>query len=203
MNMINEWYLVIPMDKKRKTPIGDEKKEICAVDPGIKTFQTIYSNSNVVKISKDPLLLKRLQLKLDVMQSLRSKKKIKQSSYLRRRKRLYRRQANVINELHFKTASYVTENYKTNNGYKNIILPIFESQKMTKNSKKRQMNRNLLELAHYKFKERRKEKCIQRNCQLHICTKEYTSKMYGVCGKIEPLKNYVVFECYRCGVKID
>lgn len=182
----DEWYLVIPMDKKRKTPIGDEKQEICAVDPGIKTFQTIYSNSNVVKISKDPLLLKRLQLKLDVMQSLRSKKKIKQSSYLRRRKRLYRRHANVINELHFKTASYVTENYKTNNGYKNIILPIFESQKMTKNSKRRQMNRNLLELAHYKFKERRKEKCIQRNCQLHICTEEYTSKTCGLCGKIEP-----------------
>ena len=79
------------------------------------------------KFKKDPLLLKRLQLKLDVMQSLRSKKKIKQSSYLRRRKRLYRRQANVINELHFQTAFYVTENYKTNNGYKNIILPIFES----------------------------------------------------------------------------
>ena len=193
----DQWYLVIPMDKKRNHPPCSLKQEICALDPGIKTFQTIYSNDNVVKISKDPLVLKRLQQKLDLLQSLRSKKKIKQSSYTRNRKRLYRRQSNLINELHFKTASYLTDNYKT------IILPTFESQKMTKNSKRRQANRNLLELQHYKFKERLKEKCLQRHCQLHICTEEYTSKTCGRCGKIESLKNYDVFECYQCGIKID
>jgi putative transposase len=110
---------------------------------------------------------------------------------------LYRRQSNLINELHFKTASYLTDNYKT------IILPTFESQKMTKNSKRRQANRNLLELQHYKFKERLKEKCLQRYCKLHICTEEYTSKTCGRCGKLEALKNYDVFECYQCGIKID
>jgi len=193
----DQWYLVIPMDKKRNRHPSSLKQEICALDPGIKTFQTIYSNDNVVKISKDPLVLKRLQQKLDLLQSLRSKKKIKQSRYTRNRKRLYRRQSNLINELHFKTASYLTDNYKT------IILPTFESQKMTKNSKRRQANRNLLELQHYKFKERLKEKCLQRNCQLHICTEEYTSKTCGRCGKIEALKNYDVFECYQCGLKID
>ena len=193
----NEWYIIIPIDKKRKADDKKEKEEICSLDPGIKTFQTIYSNSKIVKISKDPILLKRLQVKLDFLQSLRSKKKLKRSSYSRKRQKLYTKQSNLIDELHFKTAYYLTENYKS------IILPRFESQKMSKNSKRRQANRNLLELQHYKFQERLKEKCLQKHCKLHICTEEYTSKTCGRCGKLQEIKNYDIFQCNKCNIQID
>ena len=129
------------------------------------------------------------------MQSLRDKKEIGKQHYKRRERKLYQRQENLIDDLHYKTANMLTKEYQI------ILLPSFESQKMVKKGKR--ICRNLLQLKHYRFKQRMIEKCEQQCCELKICTEEYTSKTCGWCGKINILTNYNVFECSECNVKMD
>ena len=190
----NMWYLIIPIKRKREKS-NNLKRKICSLDPGITTFQTVYSPDHILKFQRNPIVLKRLQLKLDKMQSLRDKKEIGKQHYKRRERKLYQRQENLIDDLHYKTANMLTKEYQI------ILLPSFESQKMVKKGKR--IYRNLLQLKHYRFKQRMIEKCERRCCELRICTEEYTSKTCGWCGKINILTNYNVFECSECNLKMD
>lgn len=78
------------------------------------------------KIQINPVVLKRLQFKLDKMQSLREKKQISQTHYKRREWNLYQKQ----DDLHYKTANRLTLEYQM------ILLPHFESKKMAKKGSK-------------------------------------------------------------------
>lgn len=117
----NHWYIIIPIKKKREKI--ELRSKICSLDPGITTFQTVYSPNKVYKFQRNPTILKQLQLKLDKMQSLRDKKLIKKQHYKRRERKLYQRQEDLIDDLHYKTANILTREYKI------ILLPNFESQK--------------------------------------------------------------------------
>ena len=97
---------------------------------------------------------------------MRDKKLIKTKRYKRRERKIYSRINNLIDELHHKTINFLT------NTYNHIILPIFESQKMTKSSNNRYLNRSLLQLKHFLFQQRLKAKCRLRHCTLDICTED-------------------------------
>jgi putative transposase len=191
----NNWFLLAPV--KIKEDKVEQTDEYCALDPGVRSFQTIYSEKSVeqVKINND--MIKKLQYKLDKFKSLRDKKEIRQSSFKKRERRIYTRLNNLIDELHHKTVNYLTRKYKY------IIIPSFESQDMVRNSKNRILNRNMLQLKHYKFQQRLKHKCIVRGCHLEICTEEYTSKTCGRCGTLNDVKTNDVYNCNKCKLVID
>ena len=63
---------------------------------------------------------------------------------------------NLIDDLHHKTINFLTQNFK------HIILPNFENI--------RNINRDLMQLKHYQFKERLRNKCLLRKYTLHMCT---------------------------------
>jgi hypothetical protein len=182
----HKWYLIVPIKVEIKTKEG--KKSFCALDPGIRSFQTIYSEESVSQIKINKELIIKLQKKLDNFKSLRDKKtkkrngKIIKSKRLRRKvRKIYSRIDNLINDLHYKTISYLTDTYFAS---KIIILPSFESQKMASKNNIRGINRDLLQLKHYSFKERLKEKCFLKNCSIDIilCNKIriYIKNMWGM-----------------------
>jgi len=138
---------------------------------------------------------RKLQLKLDLMCSLRAKKMIRYSSYKRRERRLYRKMDNLIDDMHHKTIHYLTSTYNS------IIIPPFESQEMAK--KNFYGNRDLLQLKHYQFKQRLKSKCEERHCNLEICSEEFTSKTCSKCGNIRYIGNSDIYRCYKCKTVID
>ena len=115
----------------------------------------------------------------------------------RRERKIYFRINNLIDELHHKTIRFLTTTYN------HIILPSFESQEISKRRKIRGINRDLLQLKHFLFKERLKAKCLLTKCTLDICTEEYTSQTCGVCGKLTPVKGKDVFTCSKCNINID
>ena len=203
----NEWYLVIPYDSKDSKDSKNEEiknredivtdKGICSLDPGVRTFQTIYSEEKVVKIKTNKELVNKLKNKLDLMASLRDKKLIKKSSYKKRERSIYNKLGHLIDEMHNKTIDYITKNYNT------VIIPPFESQDMVVNSKNRRVNRSLLELKHYMFRSRLESKCKLRGCSMIVNTEEYTSKTCGVCGTINNVGSKEVFTCSKCNLVID
>jgi len=191
----NAWYLISPY-RTTSNIEGDtlNRRDYCALDPGVRTFQTIYSEQEVTQIKIRKELVAKLLVKLDTLNSLRSKKIIKGN---KNHRRVQRRLNNLIDDLHHKTANYITKNYNT------IYLPPFETQKMTERSNNSNLNRNMLQLKHYKFKQRLEAKCHLRKCRLGIYTEEFTSKTCGRCGVLNDVGSDEVYHCSVCGLYID
>ena len=191
----NKWYLIVPVKIKTIDSIG---RGICALDPGVRTFQTIYSETSVSQVKINKETIKKLQIKIDLFRSLRDKKVIKKKRFTRKERKINFRINNLIDELHFKTIILLTKNFDC------IILPSFESQEMAMRINSRSVNRGLLQLKHYMFKERLRSKTqTLRGCTLDVCTEEYTSKTCGRCGVLNDVGLSEVYKCIRCSMVID
>jgi len=187
-----KWYLVLPLDRICSGRPPD--RDVCALDPGKRSFQAMFSDSEVVEFKQNDVLLHKLQSKRDLLQSLRSKKKISKSHYTRGIRRLYRRMTALIDDLHFKTIAFLTSSYRL------ILLPSFESQEMVSRRGRngRGVNRDLLQLRHYTFKTRLLAACrLMKHVHTEIVTEEYTSQTCTGCGarKKTSLKTYTCCEC--------
>jgi len=189
------FHYYIHVIQQAKTEKYRHRKNVVSLDPGIRTFLTGYSQEEVVEMKRDPIILLKLRTKIAKLQSVRSKRKIK--NYAKKIKKLYDKISNVVDDLHWRSITYLTRNYKK------ILLPNFESQKMM--SRNKNLNRSFGELKHYRFRMRLVDKVKSiKHTKLYIVTEEYTSKTCGNCGFIKnDLKSNKEFKCSKCGVIID
>ena len=151
-----------------------------------------------LKVGTRQKKVREFQNKLDHFQSLRSRKLIKSSHYKRKQSKLWFRFNNLVDDLHYQTISFLTSTFK------NIFLPSFESQEIVRKNHSRSSRRNLLNLKHYRFKQRLLDKCsLKRYSSTWICTEEYTSKTCGRCGELASIQANEVFDCNSCSLRID
>ena len=193
VNQYNEWYLCIPEERLKKKSNTTSK---CALDPGVRKFQTLYSETEVKKLETNYELIKKLRKKIANYQILRSDKIIKKSQMSKKIRNLWKRFINLVDDMHFKLSNYLTKNYKE------IFLPSFESQEMVKNINST-TRFNILNLQHYKFQTRLLDKCEETNNLLNICTEEYTSKTCTRCGTLNNVGSSEIYKCNNCKLIID
>ena len=193
-----KWYLAVPI-KVKYSPETGLKKGVASLDPGVRTFQTIYNEEEVTQVCHNRELLRRIQCKLDKFRSLRAKKVIGSSHYKRRTRRLYERLYNLTDELHYKTISHLCENYRL------ILIPIFESQEMGMRSKNRYMNREMFQLQHYKFRQRLSERCgVEKYTSMVVVSEAHTSKTCSSCGNYNSnLGASSKYSCVKCDLSCD
>ena len=192
-----KWFLSIPTKVTNKKTVIDN--ELCALDPGVKTFQTLYSGSACYKYQQDGDKIKTLVKKKDKYRSLQDKNQVTKSRYRRQLQRIGFDSKNRIDDLHYKTIKHITDRFS------HVFLPSFETQSMSIKSKSKGMNRKMLGLQHFLFKTRFKEKAQERGVDLKIVNEDFTTKTCGGCGYIknDMTMNDRVFDCPRCFVKID
>lgn len=200
--------------------------QIVALDPGIVTFQTFYSNEGIAGKLGDTIsiaLLFRYGKKVDYLQKLiktksttitfnrkenrtKTKKELRKTirSIKRRRSLLRIKIKNVIDDLHWKSINYLTTNFE------HILLPSFNVKSMTSKKIPKKIRalsstttRRFLSLSHNKFKERLKYACGVGGNSLYIVDEAYTSKTCGACG-LEKKCNRL-FKCKDplCGFVLD
>lgn len=191
------WYLYIPIKTQMDTVIPPNN--MCSLDPGIRKFQTLYSEEQTVKFETNKDALRKLQSKLDLFCSLRDKKTVKKNHCNRRIRKLWSRLDNLIDDLHYKTISFLTTTFNT------VFLPKFESQELSRKIRFKKCNRDLFSLKHYLFQQRLLEKCrTKTHCQTIICTEEYTSKTCTRCGVLNNnLGSSEIFRCSKCKLTVD
>jgi putative transposase len=205
---LGEYYLNLNYhDTSTKDLSILKNKKVCSIDPGTKSFVTIYSDNKVAKIGINITdKINKLCREIDIISS-RIYKKISTKKYKYNhnkrkamRKALHRKikyLENLKEELHNKTIKYLTDNYSK------IILPRFETQKMTMkfNSK---IARNLNTISFYQFKIKLANKCKEKDILLEIREEYYTSKTCTCCGYIKSnLGSNRTFECDKCNLIID
>jgi putative transposase len=190
------WYLYIPIT------IPTRKKSsstTCALDPGVRKFQTIYSEEEVIKITIRRQLIKKLQARIDLLQSLKDQKLVSGSRWKRGRLRVQRKLTYLIDDLHWRTIGFLSRNYST------VIIPRFESQEMSMKNKNRTCNRNLLQLKHFMFRKRLEDKfSLIQGTKVIECTEEYTSQTCTSCGILnKSLGSSEWYSCKNCGLEVD
>ena len=211
----NRYYFCLPMTQTKKKIT--QPYHCVALDPGVRTFQTFYSEDVGVAgklgngIDKTLFQIAKKEDKLKsfidttsfedakvVLRSKRHRYNLKKRCFLLRTKI-----KNIVNDLHWKSCHYLCSNFK------NIFLPEFGVKNMTKKSPSRfraissNTTRSMLTLSHYKFKERLLYKSQTMGCKVHICNESYTTKTCGKCGNIQHVGRKEVFLCTKCEFKID
>ena len=192
---IDRFYIAIPEQAPSpKTPT----REIIALDPGVRSFQTFYDGESVGEIGKDLYLkVRRLQHQTDKLQQKLSSCTYYQKSKLRKAKsKLEERIKNIVGDCHKKACNFLSK-------YKVVLLPEFKVKKMIGGLPKK-VRRSLLALAHFKFKLRLAQKASETGMRLIICNEAYTSKTCTNCGVLnDKLGGSKVFNCGNCHLSID
>ena len=213
---LEDYYLHIPVPNT-EAPVDIQDENICALDPGVRTFHTLYDPcKGVVKFGHgDIKRIARLCYAVDRLQSARDKHKRAgagqhqhKSKYTRRGRafakamhRVIRRIRRLRDEIHWKFARYLIKNYKR------VILPPFETSCMVLSNDRTigsRTARNMLCWAHYTFRQRLAFKAKLHGTRIYIRDESYTSKTCCRCGTInKTLGGKEVFKCSRCGACYD
>ncbi|NEO23328.1 MAG: transposase [Moorea sp. SIO4A1] len=174
-------YLVVPHEATNTK--AENQGRVVALDPGVRTFITFFSEKSVGKIGHgDFSRIQRICQHLDNLLSRISKAKGGQK---RRRRKAARRMVikiqNLINELHHKTAKFLVDNFDV------ILLPTFETSQMSRKEKRKIRSktvRNMLTFAHYRFKEFLKHKAQETGKVVVDVCEAYTSKTVSWTGEL-------------------
>jgi putative transposase len=178
-----DYYLAIPREEPRN--VTDNQGRIVALDPGIRTFMTFFSETSFGELGRAAnLRIQRLCFRLDKLISKISKAKCKQKRRIRlAANRIRGRIKNLIDELHKKTARFLVDNFDI------ILLPTFETSQMSLKAKRRiraKSVRQMLTLSHYKFKQFLKHKAFETGKVVLDVNEAYTSKTVSWTGEIVP-----------------
>ena len=175
-----------------------------AIDPGVRTFVTVYGPDGVMfKVGVEDIgRVVRLCAHLDRLVSrrdaARGKRRARMSLALVRARERIRA---LVSEVHRKIAHWLCSNFE------HIILPKFEVSNMV-NRKTRKIRsdtvRAMLTWGHYRFQQWLLHKASIEGCKVYICSEAYTSKTCTRCGTIKGnLGGAKTFRCDCCGLRVD
>ena len=176
-----------------------QNKDTIGLDPGIRKFQTGFSNNRCVQIGNNlkPKIKKYLN-KIDKINnadvSLRIKKKVE--------KKCYKKIENAVDDMHWKSINYLTNNFG------NILIGNLSTKSIVENNKRNNLDkmtkRVALLMKLHQFKQRLAYKCEQRKIGYSEIDEAYTSKTCTKCGCLKnDLGTKEVYKCNFCRNIID
>jgi putative transposase len=175
-----KWFLALPQQILR-VPYGEKQSRVVAIDPGVRTFVTYYSNEMCGHIGEgDFSRIQRLAYHLDDLLSRMSKAGKQRKRRMRiAAARMREKVKNLVDELHHKTALFLVRNFDC------ILLPTFETSNMVKRAGRKIRSRtvrSMLTFTHYRFKQFIKHKAFEFGKTVLDVSEAYTSKTHPETG---------------------
>lgn len=174
----------------------------CGIDPGIRTFLTVYSRNDIIEIGKNinyDKYFKKID-KLNTYYDVNEENEDKQSmKYRKSIGKIYDKINNKTKDMHFKTAKMLCARYKK------IKIGKFSTSRLVENVSSKltsKTKRLLYALSHYKFREILQHQCEKYGIKLEIVSEYNTTKMCSHCGKINNPEKSKIYEC-SCGLIVD
>jgi len=165
-----------------------KEPKIISLDPGVRKFLVGYDPDGKSIFIGDGASKELTEL-LYTVDKLENK---------RDRLLLWRKIKNLVNELHWKTVSFLIKNYDI------ILLPDFRTSEMVKKKKLSRMTKRLmLMFSFYSFKQKLSWKCKINNKRLIIVDESFTSCTCTNCGIINNTKGKENLKCIQCKLEID
>lgn len=176
------WFLAVPFSVQ-----AQERTETqgwaCALDPGVRTFQTFYSPTCYGKIGDQAQQrIVRLMVHLDRLLSKRStadkRRKRRLTLAIGRQRRTIN---NLVDELHWKTVRFLINEFAV------IVIPPFAAGRLASKTSRKLRNKSvraMLGLGHSKFRSRLQSKAKQEGKTVLIQDEAYTSKTCSWSGEV-------------------
>jgi putative transposase len=177
------YYVAISYIKTIK--LSENQGKIVALDPGIRTFNTFYSEQSCGKIGYgDFKRIFRLCKVMDKLQSILSDKSLmfyKRCNLKKSLGRLRWKVRDLVSELHHKTAIFLVKNFDV------IFLPTFEVSEMVNRLSRKiksKSARQMLTLSHFRFKKFLKHKAFEYGKVVVDVCEAYTTKTVSWTGEV-------------------
>lgn len=175
------YYICIP--EEVATTCTENQGRVVAIDPGVRTFTTFFSETSIGKIGEgDFSRIQRLCHHLDDLISRSSKAKAGQKRRMRKAaSKLRQKIRNLIDELHHKVARFFVDHFDV------ILLPTFETSQMASKAHRKIKSktvRNMLSFSHYRFKTFLKHKAFETGKLVIDVCEAYTSKTVSWTGEV-------------------
>jgi len=173
-----------------------------ALDPGIRTFLTYYSERVHGKIGEQAFQrITRLCVHMDKLISRMSKAKSRQRYRMRKAlARLRWKIQDLIRDLHWKAAVFLATRFDV------IYMPTFETRQMTVRTGRRlrrKTARSMLTFSFYKFKRVLLSAAEMYGAKVYFVNEAYTSKTCSYCGNIQSIGGSKRYRCKNCQADID
>ncbi len=210
-SVLNEFHLNMPY-KLNSTPT--KIKNVCAIDPGVRSPLTVYSynkvatigenlNGTMYKICKEIDIINS-RIDSDTYTTFRNNKYVTYNVTPKRKKRLrkalhrkIKKLKNIKDEFHKKSINYLVNNFSV------IILPPYEIQGMVSKLHSK-IARQMYNLSLYKLRLMLRDKCKELHIKLIEKSEAYTSKTCTMCGNIDALLgSKKTYACDKCEISID
>ncbi|AOM63512.1 putative transposase [Heterosigma akashiwo virus 01] len=185
------YHVLIPKKTRPKKVQKRCENTIVALDPGLRKFQTGFSQSEIFTVERTAMLKKynkRISYLHGKFQRNNTRKILK----------TYRRSANIVSDIHWKLITYLTDNYE------HVLIPKFESQELQKITMSKHSNRLYDTYKHYLFKQRLIEKSKEKiNTRVYMVNEAYTSVTCTNCGTINAKTRSEMSTCKTCKLLSD
>jgi putative transposase len=196
----NTYYIISPFDKKLNIVIKREKH--CGIDPGIRTFATVYSPNNSLEIGTNLLsTIDNYNKKIDKIKSDNDLKILTKTKYKKILYKYSNRMRNRVDDLHKKVSKYLVTSYE------NIYLGKISTSNIISNKKSNLSSinkRRMSVLSFYKFNETIKKMAIKYKSNVKDIDECMTSKTCHNCQNIHKnLSANKVYNCKKCEIEID
>lgn len=179
-----EYFLLVPMGYEyEELP---KQRTVVSGDLGVRTFLTTFSNDEIIEFKRHNL--QKLHDKIDLLKRLHRKKR-----YM---SKVESRLENIVSDLHWRTARYLTSNYDT------IFLGKLESQKCVRGNIDKSVKRLINELRFYQFRQRLEYMSNKRDCTLKLVHESYTSQVCPNCVQLTKVSEKI-YTCKHCKFTID
>ena len=195
MRKNNRYFILLPIKIIQNDTNKKYYKKIIGIDAGIRTFLTGFSQDNIIEIGNNlsSTINKRLN-SIDKINSVLANERKKRKAENKR----YRKIQNQINDLHWKSINYLTNNYDE------IIIGKLSTSSVVRNSINKNVKRVALLMRSYVFRERLKYKCSYKNKKLKIINESYTSKICSSCGHLKTeINKSKIYNCVNCKSIMD
>lgn len=198
-------WLMVPraLEQMPRVEAGRTRLDkIAALDPGVRSFQTVvdgYGNTIEWGVGRHLGILSQLRLS-DRLIGESKKRGTKHRRRYRLRKaaeRARNRAYNGVTQMHRHLAKYLCENYCE------ILIPAFQTQQMVKRRRSgRKINktvaRSMMSLRHYGFRQHLLHVASKYGTIVHVVREDYTSKTCGKCGTLnDKLGGSKFYKCVR------
>lgn len=186
------WFIMVPYKVLPQSIQASDNQisldKIIALDPGVRTFLTGFSENSVFKIGQsDFSRIARLCSHMDKLISKISKAKNNHKQRLKKAlSRMKHKVWDLVDELHFQSINYLLKTYDV------ILLPNFETSEMVvKSNRKIQSKtvRSMLTYSFFQFSQRLETKAKELGKFVFRGSEAYTSKTASWTGEIKNISS--------------
>ena len=185
------------LTKEKNTGKTDK---VCGIDPGLRSFCTIYDKQNILEINQNRAYLKALNNKIQILKAKRLRPRneidvLKKRRQKRHFNKIEKKKIDYTNSVHWATINFLLKNYDT------ILLGDIKSHDIVKKGFNKSNNQEFNDLKFYVFKQRLIYKAGLANKFIKLVNEFNTTKCCSNCGNLNHcVGSSEIYNCNKCNL---